>query len=208
MAAVCGTIRSLNLVVFMGSVRINRLGTPLLNLVVKQLKARGHNVTTLDAKEEKFPLLEKPYHHYKGGDDKAPAWLEKWAQILGAADAYILVDCEYNHSPSPGMLNLLDHFWRATYGHKPTFICTYSGQSTGGARTAYILRNTCGELGMITIPTLFHLPAVYSAFNEQGELTAPRLLAQLETAFNELEWYAEMLKKARATGLPVKVRSD
>lgn len=41
-----------------------------------------------------------------------PDYLSKWAKILHDADGVIILDGEYNHAPTPGILNLIDHFWK------------------------------------------------------------------------------------------------
>ena len=90
--------------------------------------------TLFDAKALKLPLLEKPLHHYKG-DDHPPAWLADLGAQFAAADAFIIVDGEYNHSPTPSMMNLLDHFYLDQYKFK----------ASATARSQAKTRGLCGD---------------------------------------------------------------
>jgi len=197
----------LNILVFHGSCRTTRLSVPLQQAIVKKLKVRGHKVTLFDAATVKFPVLEKPYHHYGlyGDTEKPPAWLQEWNDRVVAADAFVILDGEYNHGPTPGILNLIDHFYGACYKHKPAAICSYSYTPTAGVRSAYALRNVLSEVGMITCPTMFAAGGITTIVNEDGEFSDPAKNGLFESVANELEWYGAMLKQGRATGLPVKL---
>jgi len=39
--------------------------------------------------------------------------------ILEDADCYVCITPEYNHSPSPALLNILNHFGSSTFSFKP-----------------------------------------------------------------------------------------
>lgn len=141
----------LKVVLFLGSTRTNRLSDNLLHLVEQRLIQRGHSVTIMDARAEQFPMLDMAHHHY-GFVNAMPEQLDKWHIILSSADAYVILDSEYNHSPTPGLLNMLGHFGQKTHGQKPAALITYSAGPVGGARSGFVLRNTLAELGTITIP--------------------------------------------------------
>lgn len=72
-------------------------------------------------------MLEKPLHHYKP-TETPPAWLADLGKNFDAADAFIIVDGEYNHGPTPGMLNLLDHFYVGQYKFKAAGVSSQSAQ--------------------------------------------------------------------------------
>lgn len=75
-------------------------GINVANAVVAAAKGQGHNPTLFDAKELKLPLLEKPLHHYKP-EQSIPAWLSDLGKKFDESDAFIVVDGEYNHGPTP-----------------------------------------------------------------------------------------------------------
>ena len=71
------------------------------------------------------------YKEYEKG--KAPAVLERFALLYRAADAFIVVSGEYNHSIPPALSNLLDHFLEE-YFFRPSAIVCYSAGAFGGVR--------------------------------------------------------------------------
>jgi len=198
----------LNIAILLGSERAGRQGEHVLNVVKAAVKRRAtqHHVTIIDALEADLPVLRTPHHHYGAYvPGVSPAPLPAIAAKLEAADVLIVIDGEYNHSPTPGMLNLLDHFHHGQYKHKVAGIVTYSAQLTGGARSAYVLRNTLGELAMVTIPSIYMVPSVFTAIDTAAHtLKDDAATLRLENWFNELEWYGHAVKAQRSTrGLPV-----
>jgi len=200
------TPTALKLVLFHGSCRANRLSAALREVIVTKLKGRGHTVSVLDAKEAQFPILEKPFHHYGrfGDTEKPPQWLVEWHDKVSAADAFVILDGEYNHAPTPGMLNLIDHFYWDAYRHKPAAVCSYSYQATAGVRSAFVLRNVLSEVGLITVPAMFAAGSIPTVVKD-GEFTDPTKQVLFDTVINELEWYANALNTAKsAVGPPIK----
>jgi hypothetical protein len=58
-------------------------------------------------------------------------------------------------------------------------------------------------MGMRSIPSLFPIPKVGSAFNDDGTPTDPDGMARRFKKFaSELEWYAEALREQRKSGTP------
>jgi hypothetical protein len=64
------------------------------------------------------------------------------------------------------------------------------------------LRMTLAELGMSSIPSLLPIPRVKEAFTPAGDPTAPAFERHSDRFFRELEWYAQALQQARASGVP------
>lgn len=159
------------------------------------VKSAGHLPTLLDAQALNLPLLQKPLHHYNA-ESPAPQWLAELGKQLDEADALIVVDGEYNHGPTPGMLNLLDHFYHPQYKLKAAGIATY-GAAAGGARAAYALRNVLGELGLVVAPTLFTLPQVWTQFDAEGQLSGDMAKAGLNKFVTEFAAIATVLRDNR-----------
>src|SRR5918994_4181354 len=155
----------LNIVLLYGSVRRERQGIRAARFVDVRLKARGHAVTFVDAMEVQLPLLDRMYKDYPKGE--APEVMERLATLYRAADAFVVVSGEYNHGIPPGFKNLLDHFLEE-YFFRPSAIVCYSAGAFGGVRAAMQLRMTLAELGTVSIPSLFPIPKVQSAFDEEG----------------------------------------
>jgi NAD(P)H-dependent FMN reductase len=95
----------------------------------------------------KFSMMEKPEFCYRRKD--VPEKLEQFKQIFVEADAYVCITPEYNHAPSPGLLNVLNHFGSSVFSFKPSAIVSYSGGQWGGTRAAIALRPILSELGAL-----------------------------------------------------------
>jgi len=186
----------LKIVVMLGSVRPGRQGSLLTDVITPKLSGQGHHVTLIDAMVEKLPLLETAYHHYAYYGKTAPDNLTRLAKSIEEADAIVIVDGEYNHTPTPGMLNLIDHFGSGQYKGKPAGIASYSIGGVSGARSAYVLRNTLGEVGLVTIPTLFNLATISAAIKD-GKFTDEKNDQRCDKFLGELLWYARALKSQR-----------
>lgn len=183
--------------VLYGSHRRDRSGINAARFLVRRLEARGHDVTLLDALELDLPFLDLMHKEYEPGT--APEGMERAHQVLQAADGFVLVGGEWNHSVPPGLKNLLDHF-QSEYFYKPAGIATYSAGPFGGARAAPHYRAILGELGMVTASIMFAISKVGSAFDDEGnDITDGKSYERrVERFLNELEWYADALRKARA----------
>ena len=189
----------LKTVVILGSVRSGRQGIKAAHFIVNALKERKHEVILVDPIEYNLPLLYKMYKSYEKGE--APEVLEKLAKIFREADAFIIVTAEYNHSPPPALVNLLDHFLEE-YFFRPSAIVSYSGGGFGGARAASHLRDMLAELGMPAIPSSFAIPKIQDALDENGKPLDEKMNKRVKKFLDELEWYADALKEARKKGVP------
>ena len=189
----------LNILVIYGSVRTARQGIKAARFAAKFCGERGHAATLIDPMALKLPLLDKMYKEYPKGE--APEVLEDLAGQFRAADAFLIVSGEYNHSIPPALSNLLDHFLEE-YFWRPSGIVCYSAGPFGGVRAAMQLRAMLGELGMPSIPSLLPIPKVQDAFDDDGEPRDPSFRSRSAKFFGEFEWYAEALKRGRAAGVP------
>lgn len=163
----------LNIVILLGTVRSDRRGLRVARFVERLLAARGHAVTLVD------PL----------------------AGLYRAADAFVVVSGEYNHSIPPALSNLLDYFLEE-YFWRPSGIVCYSFGQFGGVRAAMQLRAMLCELGMPSISSLFPVPRVEQALNENGASPDGGLEGRFARFADELEWHARALAAARAQGVP------
>ena len=185
---------NLNLLVVYGSVRSARRGIRAARFMMSTCRERGHEATLIDPLEHQLPLLDKMYKEYR--PDEAPAGLQRLAPLIAAADAYIIVSGEYNHSVPPALSNLLDHFLEE-YFWKPSAIVCYSAGAFGGVRAAMTLRCMLAEMGMSSIPSILPIPKVQTVFDENGVTLDDALRRRTDKFMVELEWYARALKVAR-----------
>jgi NAD(P)H-dependent FMN reductase len=189
----------LDLLVIYGSVRHHRQGIKAARFIVGQCTERSHRTTLVDPAQEQLPLLDRMYKEYEPG--QAPLALERLAQRIKGADAFIIVTGEYNHSIPPALSNLLDHFLEE-YFWRPSAIVCYSAGAFGGVRAAIQLRAMLCELGMPSIPSILPVPSVQDAFDDNGHPRDDAYHRRAARFLDELEWYAHALKAARQAGVP------
>lgn len=189
----------LNLAIMYGSVRAERQGIKAARFMLKTCQTRGHTATLIDPLLYPIPFLDKMFKEYARGE--APQYLQRVADLIIPADGYIIVSGEYNHTIPPALSNVLDHFLEE-YFQKPSAIVCYSAGAFGGVRAAMTLRAMLAELGMSSIPSLFPIPHVQDAFQEDGTPIDQKFHQKAREFFEELEWYAHALKQARAHHCP------
>jgi len=185
---------SLNIAVIYGSARQGRQGIKAARFIVRKLEQRGQLVTLVDSQEHLLPLLDLMYKEYKAG--KAPAAMEAIGDILKAADGFVIVSAEYNHSIPAALKNLLDHF-QSEYLYKPSAIVTYSAGPFGGVRALINLRAILAELGTPSIPSAFPISHVHNSFDDDGNALDGIYDERVIKFLDEFEWYTHALKLAR-----------
>ena len=190
---------ALDVLVFYGSVRSDRQGIKAARFILETCRRRGHQASLVDPIEDRLPLLDRMYKEYPPG--QAPEVLQRLAGRIRAADAFIVVSGEYNHSIPPALSNLLDHFLEE-YFWRPSAIVCYSAGAFGGVRAAMQLRAMLCELGAPSIPSLLPIPKVQDAFDDDGRPRDEAYHRRAARFFDELEWYASALKEARRAGVP------
>ena len=187
-------LKKLNSAVIYGSARRDRQGIKAARFVVRKLDERGHDVTLVDSKEYDLPTLDWMYKEYESG--QAPEAMQKVANILSAADGFVIVSAEYNHSIPAAIKNLLDHY-QSEYHYKPSGIVTYSAGPFGGVRALVNLRAILAELGTPSIPSAFPISQVYKAFDDDGNAVDTAYDERIVKFLDEYEWYANALRHAR-----------
>jgi NAD(P)H-dependent FMN reductase len=187
-----------SIAVLLGSVRRDRMGTRAAQLVIRELKDRGHDVHLVDPLELQLPLLDRMYKEHPAGE--APEPLERLAQLYRSVDGFLIVSAEYNHGIPPALKNLLDHFLEE-YFWRPSGIVCYSAGGFGGVRAAMQLRMTLAELGMPSIPSLLPIPRIAETISEEGAATEITVRS-MNRFLDEFLWYVGALAEARAGGTP------
>ncbi|MER7166344.1 NAD(P)H-dependent oxidoreductase [Micromonospora sp. NPDC000207] len=166
---------TLQVAVIMGSVRPGRFGPVVANWVVGQASERK------DLTVDLVDLVDP----------------ERITERLAAADAFVVVTPEYNHSYPGALKDVIDaHYleWRA----KPVAFVSYGGLS-GGLRAVEHLRPVFAELHAVTIRETVSFHGAADRFAEDGQ---PHDRAGTDAAarrqFDQLVWWAQALREARA----------
>ena len=120
---------------------------------------------------------------------------------LQQADAYVMIIPEYNHAPSPALMNLLNHFGSSVFSYKPSAIVTYSAGQWGGTRAAIALRPFLSELGRLPVSAMIHIPHAAEILQENGALQAGQKEEQwdsyLQRCTSQLVWWGQAAQNHR-----------
>ncbi len=192
----------LQILVFYGSYRSDRMGIRLADFIVAGFRARGDSVELIDAKTVGLPMLDRMYKEFPPGS--APPAMEALAAKIKAADAFVFVTGEYNWGLQPGLKNLTDHFLEEWYW-RPAAIASYSAGRLAGARAATAWHGTLSEMGMIVISSTLAVGPIAQTLNPDGEPTgdAGRALERSFPRFaDDLAWWAEAARAQRARQPP------
>ena len=186
------------LAVIIGSTRQGRLGPAVASWFSDQAAARDDiDVDLIDLAEFEVPLAlpaESPL--YAGESYPRPASMRPVTEVLDAADAFVVVTPEYNHSFPAPLKQVIDAFsteWRA----KPAAFVSYGGIS-GGLRAVEQLRQVFAELHVVTIRDTVSLHGIWSHVGPDGRLIEDAARAGAARAMlQRLVWWARALRTAR-----------
>jgi NAD(P)H-dependent FMN reductase len=187
------------LAIVVGSVRESRFGPVVAAWVAEQAAAHGgFGVDVIDLADYDIPLaLPAASPKYAGDDYPRPAGLAGLTARLDAADAFVIVTPEYNHSFPASLKNLIDwHYtqWQA----KPIGFVSYGGLS-GGLRAVEQLRQVFAELHAITVRDSVSLHGPWSGLGEDGRPLDPAVLeSAAKNMVDQLLWWGRALRTARA----------
>lgn len=196
----------LELPVFLGSARDStpprpaRLGERVARACVAMLREGDAEPRLVDALDWRTGGVFKPHFAYARG--KAPEALEDLAGLIERADGYVMVSPEYNHSMSPALADLLNHFGSSLFAYKPSAIATYSAGQWGGTRAAVNMRTFLSELGCLPVSAMIHVPKAQEVLAEDGSFLASadpdRWTTYLDRTLGQLTWWAEAAGHQRA----------
>lgn len=194
------------MLVFLGSVRDSvpprpaRLGLRVALQCQARLQEMGHTAELIDPLSMAFPASFKPHFAFAPGS--GPEHLELLSRKINEADGYVMVSPEYNHSMSPALAHLLNHFGSSLFAYKPSAIVTYSAGQWGGARAAVGMRTFLSELGCLPVSAMIHLPKAQEVLTEAGDFVEGADVAAWRTYFDrtlaQLEWWAAAAARQRA----------
>lgn len=186
------------------------LGPRIGKFIVNHLEEREDisKVSLLDPRELELPLLEKPAFCYS--KSQIPPVLREVQQVLQQADAYVMITPEYNHAPSPALLNLLNHFGSSVFSYKPSAIVSYSAGQWGGTRAAIALRPILSELGCLPVSAMVHIPHAQNVVQDNGCLVTDyddddNWNTYLDRSVNQLVWWGQAAKEQRALVNPLDI---
>lgn len=221
---------SLKCIVFMGSARseptmwnpddTGRLGDRVLKFFQSRLATLNAAEGATQIEVEVFDCNEMPWAqavmkspmYFKKSDDVSDEIKEACAKVE-AADCYVVLTPEYNHTMPSALTNLMNQFGGSKYGYKVSGCICYSMTPTGGGRVAQALRPYLSELGCLPVSKQVVYSSAYQLFDQEG---VPRegntfggkttikeaVEKQLDGLVKQLAWWASAAKQQRVGGTP------
>ncbi|WP_128376796.1 NADPH-dependent FMN reductase [Streptomyces cavernae] len=179
----------LRLAVIIGSNREGRFGPVIAAWLLDRIRERADLMAEIvDVADAQLPTtFARP----------PQAGPHEVARTLEAADAFVVLTPEYNHSFPAALKNLIDwHYteWRA----KPVAFVSYGGVS-GGLRATEHLRQVFAELHATTIRDTVSFHNAGASFDDEGRHREPAgVNAAAKVMLDQLVWWGEALREARA----------
>lgn len=187
---------ALRLHIIVASTRPGRAGAPVASWFHDLAVRHGKFEPVLvDLAEVNLPVYDEPKHpilqQYEHEHTK------RWSASVAAADAYVFVTPEYNHGPTPALVNALNYVYKE-WNHKPAGFVSYGGIS-GGIRAVQLTKSILAALKLVPIVDAVVIQMVAQQLDENrrfkpGEAHVKSANAMLD----ELLRWAEALKPMRA----------
>ncbi|MEU6012738.1 NAD(P)H-dependent oxidoreductase [Streptomyces sp. NPDC047515] len=141
--------------------------------------------------------LELPIALSYRPDADARAQLAAVSSRLAAADAFVVITPEYNHSYPAPLKNLID-WHHAEWQAKPVAFVSYGGVS-GGLRAVEHLRQVFAELHGVGIRETVSFHNAGALFDEEGRPKDPSACdVAAKTLLDQLDWWGHALRDAKA----------
>lgn len=175
--------------VVVGSTREGRFGPIPARWIAERAADREDlAVTVVDLLDADLPAVMPTGPH--------PA-VTAWAEQVGAADAFIVVTPEYNHSLPAALKQAIDVVgpeWRA----KPVALVAYGGLS-GGLRAVEHLRQIFAEVHATTIRDTISFHGASRCFDSDGRARdVEGTDGAAKVLLDQLTWWGLALRDARA----------
>ncbi|NEB78371.1 NAD(P)H-dependent oxidoreductase [Streptomyces sp. SID14478] len=185
----------LRVAVLVGSTREGRFAPVVVKWLTGHLGQRDDlRADVVDLAETPLPTVLPAF-----GQDPAPEAVQALALVtprLAAADAFVFVTPEYNHSFPASLKNAID--WHGVEWHgKPVAFVSYGGLS-GGLRAVEQLRVVMAELNAMTIRNTVSFHNAFGAFGADGRVDDPAVDTAAKALLDQLTWWAHALRDAKS----------
>jgi NAD(P)H-dependent FMN reductase len=182
----------IRLAVIVGSTREGRFGPKVADWFT------GRAALHADLHTDVIDLVDTPLPgslSYRPGPEAAEA-LAAVTPRLEAADAFVMITPEYNHSYPASLKNAIDwHYtpWKA----KPVGFVSYGGIS-GGLRAVEQLRQVFAEMHAVTVRDTVSFHHAGAHFDGEGRHKDPAACdAAAKTMLDQLAWWGHALRNAK-----------
>src|SRR3954464_6114473 len=161
--------------IIIASTRPGRAGLPIGEWIAARAKAHGaFDVDPVDLAELGLPFMDEPNHprlrRYEHQHTK------DWSARVDAADAFVFVTPEYNHSFNAPLKNAID-FLHSEWEYKPVGFVSYGGIAAG-TRALQALKPIVSVLKMTAVSEAVNIPFVRQFIDEDECFVANEVLEQ------------------------------
>lgn len=184
----------MRLMVIVGSVRPGRAGLPVSLWVHDRVsEVGGFEIDFVDLAELALPFMNEPLDpklgHYSYRHTQA------WSRRVEAADAFVFVAPEYNHSFAPALKNAIDYLFHE-WSRKPVGFVSYGGVA-GGTRGVAALLPVLHGLGVVPTVATVDVPFVRRQIDDGFFVPTDRQSAALDSMLIEIKELQQSLAVVR-----------
>ncbi|MEU7915146.1 NADPH-dependent FMN reductase [Microbispora bryophytorum] len=189
---------ALRVAVIIGSARGGRTGLPVTEWFTNHVGHRTDiELDVVDIADLDLPVSMPGWDGLPAPAPGTRAALAAVSPRLAAAEAFVVVTPEYNHSFPASLKNLIDWHY-AQWQAKPIGFVSYGGLG-GGLRAVEQLRQVFAELHAMTVRDTVSLHGPWSGLGDDGgPLDAAVCESAAKNMVDQLLWCGRALRTARA----------
>jgi len=184
----------IDLLIIIASTRPGRVGLPVGTWITGIAESHGgFTVRVADLATINLPFMNEPVHpvkkQYMFDHTKA------WSDTVDAAEAFIFMMPEYNHSMTAPLKNAIDYLSQE-WGYKPVGFVSYGGVS-GGLRAVQQVKQAAAALKMTAVSEAVTVPSVAQFVHDGVFAPEERVATAANTMLGQLRRWAIALKPLR-----------
>lgn len=185
-----------NLQIIIASTRPGRVGLPIGQWVEAAAGKHGgfDTVDLTDLAEVDLPLMNEPNHPRMA--QYVHQHTKDWSARVAAADAYVFVLAEYNHTFTAPVKNAIDYL-HTEWQYKPAGLVSYGGVAAG-TRAAQAFKPVLSALKVVPLVEAVTIP-FFPQFLDDDQVLVPNEMLETSAAamFTELGRWSEALRSLR-----------
>ena len=181
-----------HIAIISSSVRTGRKSHRVATFFKKYIED-NYNATAeiVDLMEYQFPIFSERLRLTPNPDEK----MLDYAGRIKKADGVIIVTPEYNGGYPAALKNAID-FLYDEWRRKPIAIATVSNGIFGGSQVITSLTFSLFKIGALLVPSMFPVPSIDKAFDEEGTPADAEGVAKRAKVFvDELFWCVDAKSK-------------
>jgi NAD(P)H-dependent FMN reductase len=183
--------------VIVASTRPGRVGLPIGQWFCERVAEHGAFAVDLaDLAEINLPFFDEPLHPRLR--QYSHQHTRDWSARVEAADAFVWVTPEYNHSFNAPLKNAIDYLHQE-WQHKPVGFISYGGVSAG-TRAVQMLKSIAAVLKLVPAVANIVIPNVGRLFDDERTFQADESLERAATTLlTELQGWEAALRSMRTS---------